>query len=335
MSDLKIYDDYNTLPEQVQINKDDITKLKDDISKIKPNAWEERKFNIDIEDSPLEFTTFNPITNTNAPINIQKSFTDKDTYAITDPVNSYSFSISASGIFGYVVCANPTITIKELLVDRLNSTTKNAIVFANLNTSDPDGYWLLINSKWLWTQELIVGTDSVVITRISNDYTTSGSDLLTAEVIYNNYLRKTDASNTYLTKTEASNTYVTKQDYDERYDTGDVTLTDEGFNKIKTMAEEVGTTITLNINNDFTEHIQLSNIRELILNVWYNDGTAIYKNIHLMPNQSVDDYDLHNARESTWYTGHAMLNLPSADNGYFAVSYQEGQQLVLTLIAHY
>ena len=161
--------------------------------------------------------------------------------------------------------------------------------------------------------------------------------MLTAFAVNQYYLKITDASNTYLSKTDASNTYVTKQDYNERYDTGVIALTEEGFNKIKNMAEEVGTTITLTTTIDFSENVQLTDThdKELILGVNY-DANNIYRNIHLMPNQTISDYDAHDAVEENWYTGHAMLLLPSQDDGYFAISYQNGTygQLILTLIAH-
>lgn len=348
MSDLKIYDDYNTLPEQVQINKDDITKLKDDISKIKPNAWEERKFNINLgENNNVVFTTYNPITDANAPVNVQKTFTDKDTYAITDALNSYSFFASGSLDEGnmsiYAVCTHPSNSLQDILdTDDQNKPAPSIVLITTKDETGKTSSSLYINCTTIKTDNIQSKSMTIAdnngnvkaIDSISDNDDTSLNTLLTAFATNEYYLKKSVASNTYLSKTDASNTYVTKQDYNERYDTGDITLTNEGFNKIKTMAEEVGTTITLTINSDFTEHIQLSNTSELILNV-YIDGTPIYKNIHFMPNQSVDDYDLHKARETTWYTGHAMLNLPSGDDGYFAVSYQESQKLVLTLIEHY
>lgn len=124
--------------------------------------------------------------------------------------------------------------------------------------------------------------------------------------------------------------------WEERIDTGDITLTQNGFDKISAMTEDVGTTIILTHTTDFTEHIQVTNTRELILNVYYN-GDPIYINIHLVPNQTIDDYTAVQEGTENWYTGHAILVLPSQDYGYFAVSYQNGNysQLILTLIAHY
>lgn len=348
--------DFYTLPEQVQINKEDIetntekiatntaniatntsdiTKLQDDISKIKPNAWEERKFNLNIGSTEaFECSTYNPITNESNPIvNIQKAFTDKDTYETTDAINSSSFSVSipSLNLFAYSVCADPSLTLIELF-DMSTSTTvrlKNKIVF--MERTDDDGnkiYTITINCDTAYIGKLSFHRNDSVddIDRISDDDDKSEHSLLTAKAVDQYYLKKTDASNTY----------VTKQDYDKRFDTGVIALTEEGFNKIKAMAEEVGTTITLTATTDFSENIQLTNTKELILNVTYN-GNNIYRNIHLVPNQSIDDYDAYqDASESTCYTGHAMLSLPSLDNGYFLLSYQNGthSQLILHMIQH-
>lgn len=174
-------------------------------------------------------------------------------------------------------------------------------------------------------------------TKVDTNTANIATNTESIDSIKQSYLLKSDASNTYLTKTDASNTYVTIQDYDERFYIGYISLTTEGFNKIKTMAEKEGTTITLIATTDFNDNIRVTNTHELILSVYYN-GNPIYRNIHLMPNQTIDDYTAYqDATEYTWYTGHAMLNLPSQDNGYFAISYQNDtyNQLILTLIAHY
>lgn len=355
MADTFFIKGLNTLPEQVQLNKEDITKLKDDISKIKPNAWEERKFRIIDGEASMDATAYNPITDTNVPVNIQKSFTDKDTYSSSDTINSYSFAFSAkvnsSGSLGnsfvYAVCANPSMTISDIS-NALSTTSKNAIIFFESDNDSESGpfYLLNINCTSLKAETFSFYNSDLYIDTITANDDKSIHSMLTASAIDNYYLKKTDASgtyltktdasNTYLTKTDASNTYVTKQDYEERIDTGDIILTQDGFDKISTMTEDVGTTITLADTADFAEHIQVTNTRELILNVYYN-GDPIYRNIHLMPNQTINDYTAVQEDIENWYTGHAILILPSQDYGYFAVSYQYGNysQLILTLIAHY
>lgn len=334
--------DFYTLPEQVQINKEDIktntsdiTKLQDDIGKIKPNAWEERKFKLNVSStSQFECSTYNPITNESNPIvNIQRAFTDKDTYETTDAVNSSSFSVSipSLNLFVYSVCADPSLTLTELANMDFSTTSrlKNKIVY--IEGTDEDGnkiHTIAINCNSAYIGNLSFHRNDSVddIDRISNDDDKSEHSLLTAKAVDQYYLKKTEASNTYLTKTE----------YNNRFDTGVIDLTENGYNKIKAMAEEEGTTIELTATTDFSENIQLINTKELILNITY-DGDNIYRNIHLVPNQTIDDYDAyHDATEENWYTGHAMLVLPSQDNGYFAISYQNGthSQLILHLIVH-
>ena len=351
MSDLKIYDDYNTLPEQVQENKEDIktntekiatntaniatntsdiTKLQDDIGKIKPNAWEERKFKLNVSStSQFECSTYNPITNESNPIvNIQRAFTDKDTYETTDAVNSSSFSVSipSLNLFVYSVCADPSITLIELADIDFSTTSrlKNKIAF--IEGDDEDGnkiYTISINCDTAYFGKLSFHRNDSVddIDRISADDDKSEHSLLTASAIDQYYLKKTDASNTY----------VTKQDYEERIDKGDITFTSAGWEKIRAITDTEGQTITLRINSDFSEHIQLTGTNDAILQFFY-DGNPIYKNVYLHPNSTLDDLDDHDAHQITFYTGHAIFTLASQSNGWFDIAYQEGGSITLHLI---
>lgn len=143
----------------------------------------------------------------------------------------------------------------------------------------------------------------------------------------------------YLLKSDASNTYVSKEDYDNRFEIARLTLTEDGFNKIKTMTENEGTAIiTLNTPNDFTEQvppINPNNMKEIRLNINY-DVNTLYSNIHLVPNTTTNNYDnLQGSLDEYWYTGHAMLLLPSQNDGYFIIAYQKGVNLILRLIMHY
>lgn len=180
-----------------------------------------------------------------------------------------------------------------------------------------------INKEDIETNTRNIATNTSDITKLQDDIST--------------YLKKTDASNTYLSKTDASNTYVLKADYNTGFEKGIITLTEDGFNKIRNMDENEGTTITLNITSDFTEQVpplNPNNMKELRLNVKY-DIEPIYSNIHLVPNTTTDDYDNLQDTTSYWYTGHAVLTLPTQDNGYFIISYQKGVNLILSLIKHY
>lgn len=327
MSDLKIYDDYNTLPEQVQINKDDIktntasiatnttniatntsdiTKLQDDISKIKPNAWEERNFNIDIGGSSINLSTFNPITNQSNPIvNIQRSFTDKDTYTLSDAINSYSFAVSGSGIFAYVICADPSLTLEDLLVNELMSTTKNAMVFVNTDVGGNGKYWLLINCKIVNTDSLAFGDPTIFINNISTDDDKSPHSILTAKAVDQYYLKKTDASNTYATMNALKplqNTYF------------DADLTTAGLAKIQTNAT-IGTSITLVKDTDFIENITNTDLahRTVIFTLYQNDAEEVYISENIKLNiVNTTDYYGDNDQHHIWFTGMGVIKLGSA-----------------------
>lgn len=333
--------DYNTLPEQVQINKDDITKLKDDINKIKPNAWEERKFNLDDEDNgSFKVTTYNPITDTNVPVNIQKSFTDKDTYSFSDTINSYSFAASAKvnssdslgNYFAYAVCANPSMTIGDIL-NGLSTTSKNAIIFLKLDDDQESNpfYLLNINCTDLKAETFNFYNSDLYIDTITANDDKSIHSILTAYAIDNYYLKKTDASNTYLTKIAASNTYVTKQDYEERIDTGDIQFTTQGWTKFKAITDTEGQTIELNVPADLLEHVQVTGTRDLKLQLIYNSH-AVFENIYLHPNNTINNLDYITGAKTTYYTGQAMLTLSTQSNGLFYIVYQEGVSLTLRLI---
>ena len=350
--------DFNTLPEQVQINKEDIktnttniatntadiTKLKDDIGKIKPNAWEEKKFNVDIGIThPIEFTTYNPITNQYNPIvNIQRAFTDKDTYTLTDAINSYSFAVSGLDLFAYVVCADPSLSLNDLIVDRLENTTKNAMMFANTDVGGHGEYWLLINCRWIKTETLTFRGDTInYIDKISTDDDKSENSILTAKAVDQYYLKKSDASNTYVTKVHADATYVTKvhadatyvtkQDYEESIDKGDIQFTTQGWTKFKNIIDTEGQTITLNVPGDLLEHVQTTGINDLKLQLNYN-GHAVFENIYLHPNNSINNLDYIAGAKSTYYTGQAVLTLSTQSEALFYIVYQEATGITLQLI---
>lgn len=356
--------DFNTLPEQVQINKEDIktntadiTKLKDDISKIKPNAWEQRKFNIDFgeegESTLVEFTSFNPITDANIPVNNQKAFISKDNYLPTDSIGSYSGIASTEGVFFDAICIDPSTTFREIIFN-MPSSTKNGLVLVNNNTIDAGKYKLYINSFYVKTDYLKI--DETEIDQIVNRYSTSASALLTANAINQFYLEKSDASNTYLSKTDASNTYLTKTDASNTYatktelsnankridalDTGrfDIDLTTPGLEKIKANVT-IGTPITLTKDTDFSEYIDGVDTYKTILFSIYTDQSEdsyISIDIKLDVGYTADVYG-DNDQYYTWLTGIGVIKLGPDTNGnnYLCyISYSQGytSPLVITPI---
>lgn len=340
--------DFNTLPEQVQINKEDIETLNAKIDTITSNianlGWELKTDTIGNKSYiPKNFDENIPYSLTNITDSTQASglniYKDTDGYVWSylsiyipsenDFVGIWTGHDNTDGYFCTLSMATPNDKTTYLVVTYIaNSDCPQSL---NKDTYKED---LTIATMGWVNKYYLTETDA------SNTYLTktdASNTYAKKSELNNDYLKKSDASNTYLTKSDASNTYVTIQDYDERFDTGNIALTTEGFNKIKTMAEKEGTTITLIATTDFNDNIQVSNTHELILSVYYN-GNPIYRNIHLIPNQTTDNYTAYqNTTESTYYTGHAMLNLPSQDYGYFAISYLNNttSQLILTLIAHY
>lgn len=325
MADTFFIEGLNTLPEQVQLNKEDIKKLSDS-NTTQTEQLQALTTKVDTNTANIATNTSNIATNNTNIDNLSKKVYDN---------GSLSFRLGTE--------SEPSIQVaffrdsrypnRDLSIQYATSSPKNRwMIQCN---PDDDVYFNFAHINHA-TVSALYFWNSGYITGFSDSDVDDNHQGLTAHAINQNYLKKTDASNTYLTKTDASNTYVTKQDYEERIDTGDITLTQNGFDKISAMTEDVGTTITLTHTTDFTEHIQVTNTRELILNVYYN-GDPIYKNIHLVPNQTIDDYTAVQEGTENWYTGHAILILPSQDYGYFAVSYQNGNysQLILTLIAHY
>ena len=348
MADTFFIEGLNTLPEQVQINKEDIktntadiTKLKDDISKIKPNAWEERKFNVDMEGTPIEFTTYNPITDSNTPVNIQKSFIDKETYSLTDKINSFSFSASSPNIFAYLICGDPSLTLNELF--GLEESAKNYIVLANTDVSGDGLYWLLINCRLVDTFSLFTSSLSfdrkdtnTYIDKISTADDKQEHSMLTAKAVDQYYLKKTDASNTYATKTELSN--ANKRI--DALDTGtfDIDLTTPGLEKIKANVT-IGTPITLTKDTDFSEYIDGVDTYKTILFSIYTDQSEDYyisADIKLDVGYTADVYG-DNDQNYTWLTGIGVIKLGPNTNGnnYLCyISYSQGytSPLVITPI---
>lgn len=354
--------DFNTLPEQVQINKEDIeantadiAKLKDDIGKIKPNAWEERKFILNIgEEGNTDFTTYNPITDTNTPVNIQKSFTDKDTYSIMEAVNSYSFftsgSLNGASTSIYAICTDPSNSLYDMLgLDEQNESNVSIVLIAAKDNTGSTSSQLYINCTNIKTNGIkfnsmtIKDNDANVknINKITDNDDDSLNTLLTAYAINEYYLKKSDASNTYLNKTDASNTYITKshadttylskQDYEESIDKGDIQFTTQGWTKFKAITDTEGQTITLSVPGDLLEHVQVTGTNDLKLQLFYN-GHVVFENIYLHPNNSINNLDYITGAKSTYFTGQAVLTLSTQSDALFYIVYQESTGITLHLI---
>nr|DAG62304.1 MAG TPA: hypothetical protein [Caudoviricetes sp.] len=341
MSDLKIYDDYNTLPEQVQINKDDIktntadiAKLKDDISKIKPNAWEK---NTSIMEGGYTFEQYIPTDfNSDIPYSFVKYNIDKSGNPISQNIGLMAGKlIDSTGInhpsLQLILSDSSNIDINETDISFHFGIDTSTI---EMKYENNDAILFLDNTRF----QLNKGE---FITEFSNSDVHDYHQILTAFAINkfyltktdasNTYLTKTDASNTYLTKTDASNTYVTIQDYEERLDTGDISFTTQGWTKFNAITDTEGQTIELNAPADLLEHVQVTGINDLKLQLFYNSH-AVFENIYLHPNNTIDYLDYITGAKTTYYTGQAILTLSSESDGLFYIVYQEGKGLTLHLI---
>lgn len=292
MSDLKIYDDYNTLPEQVQINKDDIKTLNAKIDTITSNianlGWELK-------------------TNTSGDKNyIPKNFDENIPYSLTNITDSNQ----ASGLNtykdsdGYVWSYLSTyIPSEDDFVGIWTGHDNTDGYFCSLSMATP-------NDK----------TTYLVVTYIANsdcpqslNKDTYKEDLTIATMGWVNkyYLTKTDASNTYLSKSDASNIYATKSAIKIlEYDYFDAVLTTTGFAKIQANAT-IGTSINLVKDTDFTEDIYNSDLKHktVIFNLYKND-----ENVYISTNIKLDigrttSYYSNNDQYYTWYTGIGVIKL--------------------------
>lgn len=313
MSDLKIYDDYNTLPEQVQINKDDIKTLNAKIDTITSNianlGWELK-------------------TNTAGDKSyIPKNFDENIPYSLT---NITDFT-QASGLNTYKDSDGYVWSYLSIYIP-----DDDDYVGIRTGHDNTDGYFCSLS--------MAVPNDKttyLVVTYIANsdcpqslnkDTYKEDETIATMGWVNKYYLTKTDASNTYLKKTDALDIYVTKQDYNERFDTGDISFTAQGWNKIKDFKEEPGQDIILTIRGrgDFLEYVRLTGHNDVILQFFYNSNT-VFENIYLHPNNTIGDLDDFRIK-TTYYSGQAVIVLPSQDVGLFDIAYQEGEFIILHLI---
>lgn len=313
MSDLKIYDDYNTLPEQVQINKDDIKTLNAKIDTITSNianlGWELKTTTIGNKSYiPKNFDENIPYSLTNITDSTQPS--GLNTYKDTD---------------GYV-WSYLTIYIPE----------DDDFVGIWTGHDNTDGYFCSLsmavpNDKTTYIVVSYIANSDCPQSLLNNDEYKEDLTIATMGWVNKYYLSKTDASNTYLTKNAASSIYLTKQDYEERIDTGDIQFTTQGWTKFKSITDTKGQTITLSVPGDLLEHVQVTGINDLKLQLIYN-GHAVFENIYLHPNNSINNLDYITGAKSTYFTGQAILTLSTQSKALFYIVYQEAVRLTLHLI---
>ena len=287
--------EFNTLPEQVQLNKEEIETLNAKIDTITSNianlGWELK-------------------TNTNGDKGyIPKNFDENIPYSLTNITNS----TQASGLNIYkdtdgYVWSNLTIYIpsEDDFVGIWTGHNNTDGYFCSLSMATP-------NDK---TTYLVVTyiANSDCPQSLNSDKYKEDSTIATMGWVNKYYLSKTDASNTYLTKTDASNTYVTKSTIKTlEYDYFDAVLTPSGFAKIQA-GGTIGDSITLVKDTDFTEDIYIIDLRHktAIFNLYLNDeNNYISTNIKLDIGTTTSYYS-DNDQPSIWYTGIGVIKLGSA-----------------------
>lgn len=298
MSDTFFIEGLNTLPEQVQLNKEDIKKLSDS-----SNAQ------IQALTTKVDTNTASIVTNANDIDNLSKKVYDNGTL---------SFQIEKEDSKNCFTFKDNTINTWFKIISKYNNydwsihTNSNIIYFyTNITIFDTlkcDGL------------KLRTGLE---VNYIDSSFNDADNVLLTAGAIDNNYLKKTDAYNTY----------VSKEDYDKRFDIVAISLTAQGLNKIKALTDNPNQVIELHIPVDCLEIVQQPSGKDLKLQIIYN-GSPLYENIVLHSNRTIGDYNniSSSSPKTIWYTGQAIITLASQSDGLFDIAYQYGNLLGLHLI---
>jgi len=323
--------DFNTLPEQVQLNKEDIetntadiTKLKDDIGKIKPNAWEK---NTSIVEGEVTFEQYIPADfNSDIPYSFVK-------YNFDESGNSSFQNIGLMA--GKIIYSNGiSIPLLQLIFSdssNIDIGETNISFHFGSDTSTVEMQYKNNDAILFLDKTRFQFDKGEFITEFSNSDVHDYHQVLTAFAINQYYLKKSDASNTYVTKVHADATYVTKQDYEESIDTGDIQFTTQGWTKFKAITDTEGQTITLSVPGDLLEHVQVTGTNDLKLQLVYN-GHAVFENVYLHPNNSINNLDYIAGAKSTYFTGQAVLTLSTQSEALFYIVYQETTGITLQLI---
>lgn len=291
--------EFNTLPEQVQLNKEDIETLNAKIDTITSNianlGWELKTNKIgDKSYIPKNFDENIPYSLTNLNDSTQDS--GLNIYKDTD---------------GYVwSCLTIYIPSEDDFVGIWTGHDNTDGYFCSLSMATP-------NDKTTYPVVTYIANSDCPQSLNSDKYKEDRT-IATMGWVNKYYLTKTDASNTYLTKTDASNTYATKSAIKTlEYDYFDAVLTPSGFTKIQADVT-IGNSITLFRDTDFTEDIYITDLKHktVIFNLFQND-----ENIYISTNIKLDigsttSYYRDNDQPAIWYTGIGVIKLgPAATFG--------------------
>lgn len=319
MADTFFIEGLNTLPEQVQINKDNIKTNTDNIQRLVDlsDTYHEQ---IQALDTKVATNTAHIATNITNIDNLAKNVYDNGTISFYLDSNRFYFKDEGSNQLCYL-CHESTnawrFKTQYFTIDGYVIITEYLRVKAPINVNA-----LAIN-------------DSIQITLISNSNTNNNHSLLTGKAINDNFLTKADASTTYATKTELSN--ANKRI--DALDTGtfDVDLTTAGLAKIKANVT-IGTSITLTKDTDFSQYLDYTGYKTVIFTLYIdnNEEYFISTDIKLDVGDTADVYG-DNDQNYTWLTGIGVIKLGpniSGSNYLCYISYSQGytSPLVITPI---
>ena len=318
MADTFFIEGLNTLPEQVQLNKEDIKTLNAKIDTITNS----------IANLGWELKT-NTIGNKSY---IPKNFDENIPYSLTNITDS----TQASGLNIYkdsdgYVWSYLTIYIPadDNFVGIWTGHDNDDGYFCSLSMEAP-------NDKTTYlVVTYIANSDCPQSLSLNNNTYKEDMTITTMGWVNKYYLTKINASTTYATKTELSN--ANKRI--DALDTGtfDVDLTTSGLAKIKANVT-IGTSILLSKDIDFSEYLDYTNYKTVIFTLYMdaNEDYFISSDIKLDVGETADFYG-ENDHNYTWLTGIGVIKLGPNTNGnnYLCyISYSQGytSPLVITPI---
>lgn len=327
MADTFFIDGLNTLPEQVQLNKENIKTNTDNIQRL-GDLSDTYHDQIQALDTKVATNTADIATNATDIDNLSKKVYSNGTSSFQiekgeDSKDYFTFKNDTNFLKIYIIKEEP---FNEL-------------------------YWgISTNNHGIYFTDAVVFHDEARINRLYVNHNISGANyvdwisdidstdkhhLLTANSINTYYLRKTDAATTYATKTDLSNSNKRI----DALDTGtfDVDLTTAGLAKIKANVT-IGTSITLTKDTDFSEYLDYTGYKTVIFTLYIDDNEEYFisTDIKLDVGDTADVYG-DNDQNYTWLTGIGVIKLgpnTNANNYLCYISYSQGytSPLVITPI---